>query len=170
MRERASLFIPFKSLTKHNIMSHFSSLTGLSSPREAPNTHYMMLHLGIFPPLTMKVVPQGLNTIKTSCKGVNTSPMWVQQHTMIKYIRISSEVTNTSTLSSAIQGCLPKIVLLRFLRQNSLSHFFLHLYRNTIVSSPPIDLSFISLGKVKTLISLSLKVNKQLDHFNYFPK
>ena len=33
------------------------------------------------------------------------------------------------------------------------------------VFSPPIDLSFITLGKVKTLISLSLKVYKQLDHF-----
>ena len=38
------------------------------------------------------------------------------------------------------------------------------------VSSQPIDLSFITLGKVKTLISLSLKVNKQLYHFNYFRK
>ena len=46
----------------------------------------------------MEVVPQGLYIIKTSLKGVNTYPMGVQQHTMIIYIRISSEVTNTSTL------------------------------------------------------------------------
>ena len=52
----------------------------------------------------------------------------------------------------------------------SLSHFFLRLCWNATVSSPPIDLSFITLGKAITLISLSLKVNKQLDHFNYFPK
>ena len=52
----------------------------------------------------------------------------------------------------------------------SLSHFFLCVCRNATLSSPPIDLSFITLGKAITLISLSLKVNKQLDHFNYFPK
>ena len=55
---------------------------------------------------------------------------------------------------------------------NPLSHFISLsvscLCRNTSVFSPPIDLSFITLGKEKTLISLSLKVNKQLDHFNYF--
>ena len=39
---------------------------------------------------------------------------------------------------------------------------------NTSVISPPIDVSFITLGKAKTLISL--KVNKQLDDFNYFRK
>ena len=45
----------------------------------------------------MEVVPEGIETIKTSCKGVNTSPMGVQQHKMIIYIKISPEVTNTST-------------------------------------------------------------------------
>ena len=45
----------------------------------------------------MEVVPQGLDTIKTSHKKVNTPPMGVKQHTMIIYIEISSKVTNTST-------------------------------------------------------------------------
>ena len=45
----------------------------------------------------MEVVPQGLDIIKTSQKEVNTSPMRVQQHTLVIYIKISSEVTNTST-------------------------------------------------------------------------
>ena len=76
------------------------SLTGPTSPRETPNTPYMMLHWGLFPPLTTEVVPQGLDTIKTSRKGVNTSPMGVQQHIMIRYIRISFEVTNTSTTNN----------------------------------------------------------------------
>ena len=71
--------------------------------REDPNTHYMMLHWGILPQLTTEVVPQGLDTIKTSHKEVNTSPMGVQQHTMIIYIIISSEVTNTSALNSIQQ-------------------------------------------------------------------
>ena len=75
-----------------------SSLIGLNSPREAPNTHYMMLHWGLLPRITMEVLCQGLDTIKTSHKKVNTSPMGIQQHTMIIYIRISSEVTNTPTL------------------------------------------------------------------------
>ena len=64
---------PFKSLNKHNTGAHMSSMTGLTSPKETPNTHYMMLHWGLLPPLTTKVVPQGLDTIKTSCKEVNTS-------------------------------------------------------------------------------------------------
>ena len=46
----------------------------------------------------MEVVPQGLDTIKTFQKEVNTSPMGVHQDTMIIYIRIYSEVTNTLTL------------------------------------------------------------------------
>ena len=69
-----------------------SFLTWPTSPREIPNTHYIMLHWGLLPRLTTEVVPQGLETIKTSRKGVNTSPMGVQQRT----VRISSEVTNTS--------------------------------------------------------------------------
>ena len=75
-----------------------SSLIGSNSPKETPNTHYMMLHWALFPRFTMKVVPQGINKIKTSLKWVNTSPMGVQQHTMKIYIIISFEVTNTSTL------------------------------------------------------------------------
>ena len=74
------------------------TLIGTTSPRETPNTHYMMLHWGLLPRLTTEVVPQGLDTIKTSRKEENMSPMGVQQHTMIIYIRISFEVTNTSTL------------------------------------------------------------------------
>ena len=91
---------PFNSLTKHKTGAHMSSLTGPTSPRETPNTHYMMLHWGLLPRLTTEVVPQGLDTIKTSRKEANTSPMGVQQHTMIIYIKISSEVTNTSTFIS----------------------------------------------------------------------
>ena len=70
-----------------------SSLTGLTSPKEAPNTHYMMLHWGPLPQLTTEFVPQVLDIVKTSRKGV-------QQHTMIIYIKVSSEVTNTSTLTN----------------------------------------------------------------------
>ena len=72
-----------------------SSLTWSTSPRETPNTHYMMLHWGLLPQLTTEVVPQGIDTIKTSRKDVNTSPMGVQQHTMIIHIKIYFEVTNT---------------------------------------------------------------------------
>ena len=68
-----------------------SSLIGSNSPRETPNTHYMMSHWGILPQLKKKVVSQGLDTI-------NTSPMGVKQHTMIIYIIIYFKVTNTSTL------------------------------------------------------------------------
>ena len=71
---------------------------GLNYPRETPSTHYMMSQWGLFPRLTMEVVPQGLDIIKTSNKEKNTSPMGVHQHTMIIYIRICSEVTNTSRL------------------------------------------------------------------------
>ena len=62
---------------------------------------------------------------------------------------------------SFVFGLLPEYLLLHLLCQKfSLSHFFLRLCRNAIVSSPPIDLSFITLCKAKTLISISLhKVN-----------
>ena len=76
-----------------------SSLTGLNFPRETPNTHYMMLHRGLFPRLTTKVVTQSLDTINTYRKGINRSLMGVQEHTLIIYMRISFEVTNTPTLS-----------------------------------------------------------------------
>ena len=46
----------------------------------------------------MEVVPQGPYTIMTSQKEDNTYPMGVQNHTMIIYIKISYELTNTSTL------------------------------------------------------------------------
>ena len=46
----------------------------------------------------MEVVPQGLYTIMTPHKEENTYSMGVQQHTMIIYIIISSEVTNTLTM------------------------------------------------------------------------
>ena len=75
-----------------------------TSPKETPNTHYMMLYWGLFPRLTTKVVPEGLNTINTSRKEANTPPMGVQQHTMIIYIRIYSEVTNTSTVPTPWEG------------------------------------------------------------------
>ena len=75
-----------------------SSHMGTTSPRETKITYYMMLHWGLFPQVTMEVVPQGIDMIKTSRKGVHTSPMGVQQDTMIIYIKIYSEVTNTSIL------------------------------------------------------------------------
>ena len=59
------------------------SLTGLTSPKETPNTQYMMLNWGLLPRLIMEVVPQCLDTINTSRKEVNTSLMGAQQHTMI---------------------------------------------------------------------------------------
>ena len=43
-------------------------------------------------------LPKGLETIHKSQKEENTSPMGVSQHTMIIYIKISSEVVVTSTL------------------------------------------------------------------------
>ena len=46
----------------------------------------------------MEVVPQGLNIINTSRNEEMTYPMGVKQHTMIIYIIISYEVTNTSTI------------------------------------------------------------------------
>ena len=68
----------------------------MTYPRETPNTHYMMLHWGLLPQLTMKVVPQGIDTINTSHKEETTSPMGVHQQIMIIYIIISFKVTNTS--------------------------------------------------------------------------
>ena len=50
----------------------------------------------------MEVVPQGPCIIITSRKEGNTSPMGEQQHTMIIYIIISSEVTNTSTHATLV--------------------------------------------------------------------
>ena len=95
---------PFKLHSKHNIGAHMSSLTRPTSPKETPNTHSIMLNWGLFPRLTTKFVPQGIDTIKTSHKGVNTSPIGIQQHTMIIYIIISSQVTNTSTKNIIILG------------------------------------------------------------------
>ena len=40
-----------------------SSHMGPISPKETTSTHYMMLHSGLFPRLTIEVVPQGLYTI-----------------------------------------------------------------------------------------------------------
>ena len=71
---------------------------GPTSPRETTSIYYMMLRWGLFPRLTIGVVPQGIYTIMTSLKEANTSSMGIQQHRMIIYIRISSEVTNTLTL------------------------------------------------------------------------
>ena len=47
----------------------------------------------------MELVPQVLDTINTSHKEENAYPMGVIQHTMIIYIKISSEVINTSKIS-----------------------------------------------------------------------
>ena len=49
---------PFKSLTKYKNGSYMLSHMGPTSPRETTITHYMMLHWGLFPRLTPKVVPQ----------------------------------------------------------------------------------------------------------------
>ena len=46
----------------------------LTSPRETTNTYYMMLHWGLLPRLTTEVVPEGLDTIYTSRKGVTHIP------------------------------------------------------------------------------------------------
>ena len=70
----------------------------MNYPRETPKIHYMMLHWELFPRLTMEVVPQGPCTIMTSQKEGNTSSMGVQQHTLIIYIKMSSEVTIRTTL------------------------------------------------------------------------
>ena len=77
------------------------TLTGPTSPRETPKVHYIILYWGLLLRLTTEVVPQGLCTIMTSQMEGNASPMRVQQHTMVIYIGISSEVTNTTTLRSS---------------------------------------------------------------------
>ena len=41
-------------------------VTGLTFPRETPKIYYMMFHWGLFPRLTIEVVPQGIYTIITS--------------------------------------------------------------------------------------------------------
>ena len=74
MRESTSLLYPFKSLTKYKNWAYMSSHMGHTSPRETTITYYMMLHWGLFPRLTIKVVPQGLETIQTSRKGVTHIP------------------------------------------------------------------------------------------------
>ena len=51
-----------------------SSHLGPTSPRETTNTYYMMLHWGLLPRLKTEVVPQGLDTIWTSRKGVTHIP------------------------------------------------------------------------------------------------
>ena len=45
-----------------------------ASPRETTSTYYMMLHWGLFLRLTTEVVPQGLDTILTSRKGLTHIP------------------------------------------------------------------------------------------------
>ena len=47
-----------------------SSHMGPTSPTETKITYYMMLHWGLLPRLTTKVLPQGIDTIWTSCKGL----------------------------------------------------------------------------------------------------
>ena len=42
------------------------ALIVLNSLRETPKIHYMILHMILFPKLTMEVVPQGPYTIMTS--------------------------------------------------------------------------------------------------------
>ena len=74
------------------------SRIGLTSPRENLKIHYMLVHWGLFPQLATEVVPQGIYTIMTSQKEINTYSMGVQQDTMIMHNIIYSEVTNTSTL------------------------------------------------------------------------
>ena len=66
MREGISLFILIKRLTYYN--------AGVDKTKETPKIHYMMFHWGLLPRLTTEVVPQGLYTIMTSRKEVNTSP------------------------------------------------------------------------------------------------
>ena len=51
-----------------------SSHMGPTSPRETTSTYYMMLNWGLLPRLTMEVVPQDLETIYTSRKGVTHIP------------------------------------------------------------------------------------------------
>ena len=65
------------------------TLTGPTSPRETPKAHYIILYQGVFSQLTTKFVPQGPYKIMVSWKEGNTSPMGLQQYTMIIYIKIS---------------------------------------------------------------------------------
>ena len=65
---------PFNSLTKYKTRAYMSSHMGPTSPRDTIITYYIMLHWGLFPRLTMEVVPQGLETIYTSCKGATHIP------------------------------------------------------------------------------------------------
>ena len=51
-----------------------SSHMGPTSPRETTRTYYMMLHWELLPQLTREAVPQGLDTIYTSHKGVTRIP------------------------------------------------------------------------------------------------
>ena len=51
-----------------------------------------MSHWGSLPRLTTEFVPQCLHTVKASHKEEKKSPLGAQQHTMIIYIIISSEV------------------------------------------------------------------------------
>ena len=89
-------------ITKYNIQAHMSFHMGPTTPRETTSTYYKMLHWGLLPRLTTDIVTQGLDTIYTFRKVVTHIPNGVQQHTMIIYIRISFEVTNTSTPSRDI--------------------------------------------------------------------
>ena len=73
------------------------TLTRIISPRETLKVHYIILYWGLLPRCIIEVVPQGPYTIITSWNEGNTSPMGVQQHTMIMPIIISSEVTTTTT-------------------------------------------------------------------------
>ena len=57
----------------------------------------MMSHWGVFPQLTMEVLPQGIDATNTYHKDENRYPMGLQQHAMIIYI-ITFEFTNTSTI------------------------------------------------------------------------
>ena len=50
------------------------TLTGPTYPRETTIIYYMMLYWGLLPRLTTKVVPQGIDTIYTSHKGVTYIP------------------------------------------------------------------------------------------------
>ena len=47
---------------------------GPTYSRENESTYYVMLHWGLFPQHRMEVVPQGLETILTSRKGVTHIP------------------------------------------------------------------------------------------------
>ena len=57
----------------------------MTSPRETPIIHFIILKWGLLPRLTTEVEPQGPYIIMTSWKEGNTSPMSLQQHAMIIY-------------------------------------------------------------------------------------